>query len=149
MNLSVNPMRLRQKMSELSLTNARLAETSGISESTIKRALNGAQMSSYTIETLAIAVNVNANWLTGDEPEIDPSEPPQRPEEPQTSDADMYLHSKIEAAYIERINDLKAVCEHTRKQLRIAVIIACVLVAFICVLFAYDIMNPTAGWIRR
>lgn len=149
MNLSVNPMRLRQKMSELSLTNARLAETSGISESTIKRALNGAQMSSYTIKTLAIAVNVNTNWLTGDEPEIDPSEPPQQSEERRMSDADMYLHSKIEAAYIERINDLKAVYEHTRKQLRIAVIIACALAAFICVLFAYDIMNPTAGWIRR
>lgn len=136
-------------MSEMSLTNSRLAETSGVSESTIKRALNGTPMSSYTIKTLAIAVNVSTNWLTGDEPEIEPSEPPQQPDVPQLNGSDMNLYVKIQEAYVDRIADLKATYEHTKKQLRIAVIIACALVAFICLLFAYDIMNPSAGWIRR
>lgn len=39
--------------------------------------------------------------------------------------------------------------EYSRKQFRAACIVILVLMAFICSIFAYDILNPNIGWFRK
>ena len=55
----------------------------------------------------------------------------------------------LEKLYIDRISDLKAVIVRMSREFRVAVTIAVALMAFICFLFACDVINPSVGWIKR
>lgn len=55
----------------------------------------------------------------------------------------------LEKLYLDRISDLKAVIARMSREFRVAATIAVVLMAFICFLFAFDVINPSVGWIKR
>ncbi len=124
------------------LTNLRLAETAGLSEGTIKRILKGYPTTRTTVSLLAAAFDVTVDELVSGVSETDEQE---EPEEVTMEEA----VNALEKIYLERIEDLKAMIARTQKEFRAAVVVAVLLVAFICFLFAYDLMNPTVGWIQR
>ena len=129
MSQSINTDRLRTKMYEMSLTTARLADAASISEMTVKRALAGQPLAEATVELLAAALETNMRWLYGDDSGDEQEE--------------------LIRVYQRRVIDLKITCERTRRNLRIAVIVALSLMAFICLAMAVDILVPTIGWARR
>lgn len=129
MSQSINTDRLRAKMHEMSLTTARLADAASVSEMTVKRALAGQPLAEATVELLAAALETTMRWLYGDD-----------------SDEEQEELIKV---YQRRVIDLKITCERTRRNLRIAVIVALSLMAFICLAMAVDILVPTIGWVRR
>lgn len=137
MGKSVNAARMRAKMNDKKLTNADLAELSGTSESTVKRALNGSSMNAYTLTQIADSLGVREEWLTGDEPEIEPSEPVHEPatspdepaatlDDPVVSQEDFNrLREKdmkevieaVERIYVERIEDWRQRVEDQRQRI--------------------------------
>lgn len=129
MSQSINPDRLRTKMHEMSLTTARLADAASVSEMTVKRALAGQPLAEATVELLAAALETTMRWLYGDDSGEEQEE--------------------LIKVYQRRVIDLKITCERTRRNLRIAVIVALSLMAFICLAMAMDILVPTIGWVRR
>lgn len=170
MSKPINPSRMRAKMNDKRLTNAELAELSGTSESTIKRALNGANMSHYTLSQIADSLDVREEWLSGDEPEIEPSEPapgstadcndPAEPAEPEDAvKAESGIEEAIEAVgriYIERIEDLRQRVEDqktlyykSRRECHALWAFIVAIVSFICIMLAVDVFNPNIGWVRN
>lgn len=170
MSKPINPSRMRAKMNDKRLTNAELAELSGTSESTIKRALNGANMSHYTLSQIADSLDVREEWLSGDEPEIEPSEPapgsttncddPAEPAELEdTVKAESGIEEAIEAVgriYIERIEDLhqrvedqKTLYYKSRRECHALWAFIVAIVSFICIMLAVDVFNPNIGWVRN
>lgn len=129
MSQSINIDRLRTKMHEMSLTTARLADAASVSEMTVKRALAGQPLAEATVELLAAALETTMRWLYGDDSGEEQEE--------------------LIKVYQRRVIDLKITCERTRRNLRIAVIVALSLMAFICLAMAVDILVPTIGWVRR
>lgn len=163
----MNPARLKSKMQELKLSAAKLSELSDVSESTIKRALSGSRPNSTNCRMLAHALGVDVDWLI--EPADAPIEPPNEPIEPTNEPISeptepvtelekpdmMTLIDAIERAYISRVEELKLRIEdmkereaYMKREKRIDRVFSIALVAFICLLFAYDILNPNAGWFR-
>ena len=96
---------------------------------TVKRALAGQPLAEATVELLAAALETNMRWLYGDDSGDEQEE--------------------LIRVYQRRVIDLKITCERTRRNLRIAVIVALSLMAFICLAMAVDILVPTIGWARR
>ena len=176
MSKPINPSRMRAKMNDKRLTNAELAELSGTSESTIKRALNGANMSHYTLSQIADSLDVREEWLSGDEPEIEPGEPapgstadrddpvePAEPEEAIRAESGEARQSGVEEAieavgkiYIERIEDLRQRVEDqktlyykSRRECHALWAFIVAIVSFICIMLAVDVFNPNIGWVRN
>lgn len=176
MSKPVNPSRMRKKMNDKGLTNAELAELSGTSESTVKRALNGSNMSHYTLSQIADSLGVREEWLSGDEPEIEPVEPapgstadcddpiePAEPEDAVKAESSEARQSGIEEAieavgrvYIERIEDLRQRVEDqktmyykSRRECHALWGFVVAIVSFICIMLAVDVFNPHIGWVRN
>lgn len=141
-NITINVDALQKLMDKNCLTNLRLAETAGLSEGTIKRILKGYPTTRTTVSLLAAAFDVTVDELVSGVSETDEQE---EPEEVTMEEA----VKALEKIYLERIEDLKAMISHTRNEFRVAAVVAISLAAFVCFLFAYDIMNPTVGWIQR
>lgn len=140
-NITINVDALQRLMGKNCLTNLRLAEAAGLSEGTIKRILKGYPTTRTTASLLAAAFDVTVDELVSGVSETDEEEP----EEVTVEEA----VKALEKIYLDRIEDLKAMIAHTRKEFRVAAAVAILLAAFVCFLFAYDIMNPTVGWIQR
>ena len=140
-NITINVDALQRLMGKNCLTNLRLAEAAGLSEGTIKRILKGYPTTRTTASLLAAAFDVTIDELVSGVSETDEEEP----EEVTVEEA----VKALEKIYLDRIEDLKAMIAHTRKEFRVAAAVAILLAAFVCFLFAYDIMNPTVGWIQR
>lgn len=140
-NITINVDALQRLMGKNCLTNLRLAEAAGLSEGTIKRILKGYPTTRTTASLLAAAFDVTIDELVSGVSETDEEEP----EEVTVEEA----VKALEKIYLDRIEDLKAMIAHTRKEFRVAAAVAILLAAFVCFLFAYDIMNPTIGWIQR
>lgn len=140
-NITINVDALQRLMGKNCLTNLRLAEAAGLSEGTIKRILKGYPTTRTTASLLAAAFDVTIDELVSGVSEADEEEP----EEVTVEEA----VKALEKIYLDRIEDLKAMIAHTRKEFRVAAAVAISLAAFVCFLFAYDIMNPTIGWIQR
>lgn len=140
-NITINVDALQRLMGKNCLTNLRLAEAAGLSEGTIKRILKGYPTTRTTASLLAAAFDVTIDELVSGVSETDEEEP----EEVTVEEA----VKALEKIYLDRIEDLKAMIAHTRKEFRVAAAVAISLAAFVCFLFAYDIMNPTIGWIQR
>lgn len=140
-NITINVDALQRLMGKNCLTNLRLAEAAGLSEGTIKRILKGYPATRTTASLLAAAFDVTIDELVSGVSETDEEEP----EEVTVEEA----VKALEKIYLDRIEDLKAMIAHTRKEFRVAAAVAISLAAFVCFLFAYDIMNPTIGWIQR
>ena len=50
--------------------------------------------------------------------------------------------------YIQQTKVLNEHLEYSRRQFRVACVVILALVAFICLIFTIDILNPGAGWLR-
>ena len=140
-NITINVDALQRLMGKNCLTNLRLAEAAGLSEGTIKRILKGYPTTRTTASLLAAAFDVTIDELVSGVSEADEEEP----EEVTVEEA----VKALEKIYLDRIEDLKAMIAHTRKEFRVAAAVAISLAAFVCFLFASDIMNPQIGWIQR
>ena len=176
MSKPVNPSRMRAKMNDKGLTNAELAELSGTSESTVKRALNGSNISHYTLSQIADSLGVREEWLSGDEPEIEPVElapgstadcdgPIETAEPEETVGAESGearqggVKEAVEAVgkiYIERIEDLRQRVEDqktlyykSRRECHALWAFVVAIVSFICIMLAVDVFNPHIGWVRN
>ena len=176
MSKPANPSRMRAKMNDKGLTNAELAELSGTSESTVKRALNGSNISHYTLSQIADSLGVREEWLSGDEPEIELVEPtpgstadcddpiePAEPEETVRAESDearqISVKDTVEAVgkiYIERIEDLRQRVEDqktlyykSRRECHALCVFIVAIVSFICIMLAVDIFNSHIGWVRN
>ena len=159
----MNPQRIRAQMKELGLSIPKLAERANLSESTVKRALNGERMSDTTAALLARALNVGLDWLREEavpdsEPVLNPTEPTEpvdEPTEPPTEPEDEDMRIAMEAvvqAYRERLDELKATylsqIADLKRDKRVLAIAAGVLMLFVCALFTFDILNPSVGWFQ-
>ena len=141
-NIVINPEKLRQLMDQQHYTNTRLAEETGLSDGTVKRLLKGCPTTYVTASLLSMTLGVTVDELIGGET-VESDQ-----EEVIEMTAEEALKA-LEKLYLERIADLKAVIVRMSREFRVAVTIAIVLMAFICFLFAFDIINPTVGWIQR
>lgn len=141
-NIVINPEKLRRLMDQQHYTNTRLAEETGLSDGTVKRLLKGCPTTYATASLLSMALGVTVDELIGGET-VESDQ-----EEVIEMTAEEALKA-LEKLYLERIADLKAVIVRMNREFRVAVTIAVVLMAFICFLFAFDIINPTVGWIQR
>lgn len=179
MNLTVNLPRLREKMNERQLSNARLALESKVSESTIKRILSGSSTTLTTAEMIALALETTVDELAADEPVADPSltggEPgnqgidgdcpgigadcpavdPAEIEAKREKDMKAAL-AALEKVYLERIEDWrqrvedqKAANARSRRECHVLLFLIVLLVAFICTMLAVDVFNPHIGWVRE
>lgn len=141
-NIVINPEKLRRLMDQQHYTNTRLAEETGLSDGTVKRLLKGCPTTYVTASLLSMTLGVTVDELIGGETvENDQEEVIEMTAEE--------AWKTLEKLYLERIADLKAVIVRMSREFRVAVTIAIVLMAFICFLFAFDIINPTVGWITR
>nr|DAZ34802.1 MAG TPA: LAMBDA REPRESSOR (TRIPLE MUTANT)/DNA COMPLEX-DNA COMPLEX, DOUBLE HELIX, TRANSCRIPTION-DNA.1A [Caudoviricetes sp.] len=129
-------------MDQQHYTNTRLAEETGLSDGTVKRLLKGCPTTYVTASLLSMTLGVTVDELISDET----SESDQEETIEMTAEE---VWKTLEKLYLERIADLKAVIVRMSREFRVAVMIAVVLMAFICFLFAFDIINPTVGWIQR
>ena len=141
-NIVINPEKLRRLMDQQHYTNTRLAEETGLSDGTVKRLLMGCPTTYVTASLLSMTLGVTVDELIGGET-VESDQ-----EEVIEMTAEEALKA-LEKLYLERIADLKAVIVRMNREFRVAVTIAVVLMAFICFLFAFDIINPTVGWIQR
>ena len=141
-NIVINPEKLRRLMDQQHYTNTRLAEETGLSDGTVKRLLKGCPTTYVTASLLSMTLGVTVDELISDET----SESDQEETIEMTAEE---VWKTLEKLYLERIADLKAVIVRMSREFRVAVMIAVVLMAFICFLFAFDIINPTIGWIQR
>lgn len=141
-NIVINPEKLRQLMDQQHYTNTRLAEETGLSDGTVKRLLKGCPTTYVTASLLSMTLGVTVDELIGGETSASDQE------ETVEMTAEEAL-KMLEKLYLDRISDLKAVIARMSREFRVAVTIAVVLMAFICFLFAFDIINPTVGWITR
>ena len=141
-NMVINPEKLRRLMDQQHYTNTRLAEETGLSDGTVKRLLKGCPTTYVTASLLSMTLGVTVDELIGGET-VESDQ-----EEVIEMTAEEALKA-LEKLYLERIADLKAVIVRMSREFRVAVTIAIVLMAFICFLFAFDIINPTVGWIQR
>lgn len=141
-NIVINPEKLRRLMDQQHYTNTRLAEETGLSDGTVKRLLKGCPTTYVTASLLSMTLGVTVDELIGGET-VESDQ-----EEVIEMTAEEALKA-LEKLYLERIADLKAVIVRMNREFRVAVTIAVVLMAFICFLFAFDIINPTVGWIQR
>lgn len=116
------------KMEAENLTNRDVAQLAQISESTVSRVLStrGAVASTATITAICSALGVE------EVAQYEIIEP----------------RSKCDISNQARIDDLKAVIRNKEHWIRILAIACAVLVAFILVFFAVDMLNPSVGWIR-
>lgn len=142
LNIVINPEKLRRLMDQQHYTNTRLAEETGLSDGTVKRLLKGCPTTYVTASLLSMTLGVTVDELISDET----SESDQEETIEMTAEE---VWKTLEKLYLERIADLKAVIVRMSREFRVAVMIAVVLMAFICFLFAFDIINPTVGWIQR
>lgn len=179
MNLTVHLPRLREKMNERQLSNARLALESKVSESTIKRILGGSPTTLTTAEMIALALETTVDELTADEPVADSSLTGGEPGNSSVDgdcpgiDADYPAVNlaEIEAArekdmkaalaalekvYLERIEDWrqrvedqKAANARSRRERHVLLFLIVLLVAFVCTMLAVDVFNPHVGWVRE
>lgn len=129
-------------MDQQHYTNTRLAEETGLSDGTVKRLLKGCPTTYVTASLLSMTLGVTVDESISDET----SESDQEETIEMTAEE---VWKTLEKLYLERIADLKAVIVRMSREFRVAVMIAVVLMAFICFLFAFDIINPTVGWIQR
>ena len=141
-NIVINPEKLRRLMDQQHYTNTRLAEETGLSDGTVKRLLKGCPTTYVTASLLSMTLGVTVDELISDET----SESDQEETIEMTAEE---VWKTLEKLYLECIADLKAVIVRMSREFRVAVMIAVVLMAFICFLFAFDIINPTVGWIQR
>ena len=75
------PETIRSRMKELGLSITRLADKSGLSESSIKRALSGASLAPSTAQLLAKALELQSDPLSP--PAAEPAEPVSEPDPPE------------------------------------------------------------------
>lgn len=178
MNLTVNLPRLREKMNERQLSNARLALESKVSESTIKRILSGSSTTLTTAEMIALALETTVDELTADEPGVDLSLTGGEPgnssvdgdcpeinaDYPAVDLAEIEVEREkdmkaalaaLEKVYLERIEDWrqrvedqKAANARSRRECHVLLFLIVLLVAFICTMLAVDVFNPHIGWVR-
>lgn len=173
MNLTVNLPRLREKMNERQLSNARLALESKVSESTIKRILGGASTTLTTAEMIALALETTVDELAADEPgvdlsltggepggssvdgdcpEIDRDCPGIDPARENDMRAALAALEKVYLARIEdwrqRVEDQKAANARSRQECHALLLLIVLLVAFVCTMLAVDVFNPHVGWVR-
>lgn len=173
MNLTVNLPRLREKMNERQLSNARLALESKVSESTIKRILGGSPTTLTTAEMIALALETTVDELTADEPgvdlpltgdepggssvdgdcpEIDRDCPGIDPARENDMRAALAALEKVYLARIEdwrqRVEDQKAANARSRQECHALLLLIVLLVAFVCTMLAVDVFNPHVGWVR-
>lgn len=179
MNLTVNLPRLREKMNERQLSNARLALESKVSESTIKRILGGSPTTLTTAEMIALALETTVDELTagepvadlpltggepgnssvnGDYPEINADCPAVNLAEIEAErEKDMKAAlAALEKVYLERIEDWrqrvedqKAANARSRRECHVLLFLIVLLVAFVCTMLAVDVFNPHVGWVRE
>ena len=178
MNLTVHLPRLREKMNERQLSNARLALESKVSESTIKRILGGSPTTLTTAEMIALALETTVDELTADEPVADSSLTGGEPgnssvdgdcpgidaDYPAVNLAEIEAEREkdmkaalaaLEKVYLERIEDWrqrvedqKAANARSRRECHVLLFLMVLLVAFICTMLAVDVFNPHIGWVR-
>lgn len=178
MNLTVNLPRLREKMNERQLSNARLALESKVSESTIKRILSGSSTTLTTAEMIALALETTVDELTADEPGVDLSLTGGEPgnssvdgdcpgidaDYPAVNLAEIEAEREkdmkaalaaLEKVYLERIEDWrqrvedqKAANARSRRECHVLLFLIVLLVAFVCTMLAVDVFNPHVGWVR-
>lgn len=141
-NIVINPEKLRQLMDQQHYTNTRLAEETGLSDGTVKRLLKGCPTTYVTASLLSMTLGVTVDELIGGETSASDQE------ETVEMTAEEAL-KMLEKLYLDRISDLKAVIARMSREFRVAATIAVVLMAFICFLFAFDVINPNVGWITR
>lgn len=154
MNLTVNLPRLREKMNERQLSNARLALESKVSESTIKRILGGSPTTLTTAEMIALALETTVDELTAGEPVADlpltggePGNSSVNGDYPEiNADCPAVNLAEIEA---EREKDMKAANARSRRECHVLLFLIVLLVAFVCTMLAVDVFNPHVGWVRE
>lgn len=175
----MNLPRLREKMNERQLSNARLALESKVSESTIKRILGGSPTTLTTAEMIALALETTVDELTagepvadlpltggepgnssvnGDYPEINADCPAVNLAEIEAErEKDMKAAlAALEKVYLERIEDWrqrvedqKAANARSRRECHVLLFLIVLLVAFVCTMLAVDVFNPHVGWVRE
>lgn len=125
------------KMEEENLTNRDVAQLAQISESTVSRVLSsrGAVASTSTITAICSALGVEEVARYEVVSPVDKC-------------AKCGKCLSCEARNQARIDDLKAVNHNKERWIRTLAIACAVLVAFVLVFFAVDMLNPTVGWIR-
>lgn len=177
MTPTVTLPRLREKMNERQISNARLALESKVSESTIKRILGGSPTTLTTAGMLALALETTVSELTDepavdqrltdgepdylsvdeDCPEIDRNCPAVDPAEIEAErEKDMKAaFAALEKVYLariedwrQRVEDQKAANARSRRECHALLFLIVLLVAFICTMLAVDIFNPNVGWVR-
>lgn len=155
MSITVDPARLRAKMDEKGLTNARLADAAGVSEGTIKRLMRGESTSGMTLTLVADALDVPMQWLTA-QPDHD-DEPDASGDDQTTSpDADMDVSTqRLIASYVaqiemltQRITDLRTLLYRERQEKHRVMVFVVALVVLMCAWLTIDVVNPSVGWLR-
>lgn len=134
------------KKAELGVTNAWIAEKSGVPESTVTKVLNGTNKSPQmaTIIPIAEVLGVPISQYTAEQP--NPEAPARTPAE---RTYDEYILNLLRDSYEQRIKDKDEQNRILRRWIYVlagalALIFAAVL--FICI---YDITHPDRGWYQQ
>lgn len=117
------------KMEAESLTNKDVARLAQISESTVSRVLatRGAAASASSIKAICDALGVSP--------------------EPERFELIARSATKDEI-YLARIDDLKSMIQTKNRWIKALFVVCLALTAFVLILFAVDLLNPSVGWFR-
>ena len=159
--MKVNIDRLRSRITERGYTIATLAEKSTISESTLYRVLNGTLTPKVgTLEMIAAPLDVTVEWLTSGVNDSKTTAPVKNESEYDSKMTETVINETenetvqeaiptTQELFARQLQMMNEHLEYSRKQFRAACIVILVLMAFICSIFAYDILNPNIGWFRK
>lgn len=157
--MTLNPSRIKSRLKELGMSYSRFEDLSGISVSTLKRALSGDAVRPSTAAITATTLGTTLEWLCGTDedektapvvngPPICASEPVIEPEMSQPALDVHFLISNMTASYDKALATKDAVIRQKNRWIITLAAALGVIVLAVMAWIGIDLAHHEIGWIR-
>lgn len=162
--MNLTPSRIKLRLKELNLSYSHFEDISGISASTLKRALSGDALRPATAAIMATALGTTVEWLSGtdedenkpmpiiNEPVIEPVQTSNAPEsELEVSQPPLDVHfliSNMTTSYDKILTIKDEVIRQKNRWISILAVALGVMILALILLLGYDIIHPDFGWVQ-
>jgi transcriptional regulator with XRE-family HTH domain len=163
-SIKMNPLRLKERLKESGLSYSRFEALSGVSISTLKRAISGDMLRPSTAAIIATALGTTVEWLTGTddeptepeiivaEPEISQAaenEPKLEPEVSQPAALDIhFLIANMTSSYDRALATKDEVIRQKNRWISVLAVALGAVILSAILLLGYDIANANIGWVQ-
>lgn len=134
------------RKAELGVTNAWIAEKSGVPESTVTKVMNGTNKSPQMATIIPIAETLGVPISSQTMEQI---EPEARPEPLAERTYDQYILDMLRESYEQRLRDKDEQNRTLRRWIYILAAALALIVAIVLFICIYDITHPDRGWYQQ